>query len=130
MAKRYPLDFPVSRKMVCLWLKFPGGRKRLIFAVLRIIAVGLLIPLAVWFWPQTLEILKRQRQRKFYDRCGGRKQRRHFSSDEEKARMRKLCDEYFEIQKRRFHQRQAELREEFSAQIEQMRNQMNRKDTK
>ncbi len=123
MAKRYPLDFPASRKMFCLWLKLPGGRKRLFFAVLKVFALLLLVPLAVWFWPQTLEILKRQRQRKFYDRLYGRKRRRRFplSYDKEKARMRRLWDEYFEIQKQRFYQRQEELREEFSKQIEQMR---------
>jgi hypothetical protein len=116
--------------MVRLWLKFPGGRKRLILAVLKVFAFLLLVPLAVWFWPQTLEILKRQRQRKFYDHEYGRKRNRRFplNPNKDKARMRRLWDEYFEIQKQRFYQRQEELREEFSAQIEQMRNQTKRKD--
>jgi hypothetical protein len=99
--------------------------KRFLLSVLKVFGVCLLVPLAVWFWPQTLEILKRQRQRKFYDRLYGRKRRRRFPlpSDKEKMRMRRLWDEYFEIQKQRFYQRQEELREEFSKEIARMREQ-------
>jgi hypothetical protein len=119
MAKRYPLDFPASWKIFRLWLKMPGGRKRLFFAVLKVFGVCLLVPLAVWFWPQTLEILKRQRQRKIYDRLYGRKPSRRFQPpyDKEKVRMRKAWNEWFDLQKELSWVRLEQIRKEWDEAI-------------
>jgi hypothetical protein len=105
--------------------------KRCLFFALKVFGVCLLVLFSVLFWQETLKNLKQQRLRKIYDHAYGRKSRQRFQPpyDKEKARVRKLCNEWFELQKQRFYQRQEELREEFSAQIEQMRNQTNRKDT-
>jgi hypothetical protein len=105
--------------------------KRLLLSVLKVFGVCLLVVFFVLNWQETLKILKQRRLQKIYDGLYGRKRRRSFSLpyDKEKARVRKLWNEFFELQKQRFFQRQEELREEFSAQIKQMRNQSKRKDT-
>jgi hypothetical protein len=102
------------------------------FFVLKVFGVLLLVLFFIWLWPETLKILKERRLRKIYDGLYGRKGRQRFPLpyDKEKARIRKLCNEWFELQKLRFYQRQEELREEFSAQIKQMRTQTNRKEPK
>jgi hypothetical protein len=101
------------------------------FFVLKVFGVLLLVLFFIWLWPETLKILKERRLRKIYDGLYGRKRspRLVLPYDKEKKRVRKLWDEFFELQKQRFYLRQEELREEFSKQIEQMRTQTNRKDT-
>jgi hypothetical protein len=106
--------------------------KSVAFFVLKVFGVLLLVLFFVWLWPETLKILKERRLRKFYDGLYGRKGRQRFPLpyDKEKARIRKLWNEFFELQKQRFYQRQVELREEFSAQIKQKRNETKRKEPK
>jgi hypothetical protein len=106
--------------------------KRWFFFALKVFGVLLLVLFFVWLWPETLKILKERRLRKIYDRLYGRKRSPRFSLpyDKEKARVRKLWNEFFELQKQRFYQRQVELREEFSAQIKQKRNETKRKEPK
>jgi energy-coupling factor transporter transmembrane protein EcfT len=106
--------------------------KRWFFFALKVFGVLLLVLFFIWLWPETLKILKERRLRKFYDGLYGRKGRQRFplSYDKEKIRKRKLWNEFFELQKQRFYQRQEELREEFSKEIKQMRTQTNRKELK
>jgi hypothetical protein len=100
--------------------------------ILKVFGVCLLVVFFVLNWQETLKILKQRRLQKIYDGLYGRKGRQRFPLpyDKEKARIRKLCNEWFELQKQRFYQRQEELREEFSVQIKQKRNETKRKEPK
>jgi hypothetical protein len=86
------------------------------FFVLKVFGALLLGLFFLLFWQETLKYFKQRRFPLPYDK--------------EKARKRKLWNEFFDLQKQRFYQRQEELREEFSKQIEQQRTQTNRKELK
>jgi hypothetical protein len=123
---------PVCWKLYCLGYDFLKYSKRFCLFVLKAFGFLLLGLFFVLFWQESLKELKRRRLQKIYDHLYGRKQSKgiRLPYNKEMARKRKLWDEFFELQKQRFHQRQEELREEFSKQIEQMRTQTNRKEPK